>query len=444
MDRMNRRQFLTHSAVTVSALGTGASMANSASNVSRRTMLSTGVLGANERIRVALVGSGGMGRGNIRTFLQHKDTVCPLVCDVDDAQIARGIKEVEKARKKKPESVKDFRRVMDRKDIDAVCVATPDHWHALPTIHACQAAKDVYVEKPLATSVAEGRAMVKAARKHDRVVQMGTQWRSGKHFADAAAFVRSGTIGTLRQIRCWAYLTWAGDAGNTPDGPVPEGVDYDMWLGPAPKRPFNPARFHFKWRWFWDYAGGLMTDWGVHLINLAMWAAPEAHPKRVCCTGGKFKLVDDLSETPDTQCATYEFDDFQLIWEHHTRGGTGPEGREHGVAWWGNEGKVVLDRHGWEVIPAKDSKLEPQKHKASGDPRVAHIRNFLDCMRSRERPVEDVELGHRISTIAHLGNVALRSGRSIPWDAEKEQVVGDAELNRWLTKPYRAPWTLES
>ncbi len=404
--------------------------------------VATGVLGANEKIRVALVGSGGMGRGDMRTFLKFKHVDCPVVCDVDDAMIAKGMADVEKARGKRPESVKDFRRVMDRKDIDAVLVGTPDHWHALPTIHACQAGKDVYVEKPLATSIVEGRAMLEAARKHDRVVQMGTQWRSGKHYADAIEFVRSGKLGKVRQIRCWAYLNWAGDAGTTKDAPVPEGVDYDMWLGPAPKRPFNPARFHFKWRWFWDYAGGLMTDWGVHLINLAMWAMGPQHPTRVCCVGGKYKLIDDLSETPDTQCATYEFPDFVMIWEHQTRGDVGPGGREHGVAFWGNEGKLILDTRGWEIQPAKGSKLEAQKHKGTGDPRAAHVQNFLDCMRTRKRPVTDIEVGHRVTTIAHLGNVALRSGQAIRWDGKRQRVIGNEQLNKWLSKPYRAPWTL--
>ncbi|MBN1342491.1 MAG: Gfo/Idh/MocA family oxidoreductase [Phycisphaerae bacterium] len=439
MTRMTRRRFLGQSLASV---GSTASVARAGARSSTLGGLATGVLGANEKIRVALVGSGGMGRGDMATFLQFDDVDCPVVCDVDEAMIAKGIEAIEKKRSKRPEAVKDFRRVMDRKDVDAVLVGTPDHWHALPTIHACQAGKDVYVEKPLATSVAEELAMVAAARKHERVVQMGTQWRSGEHFGQAVEYVHSGKLGKIRQVRCWAYLTWAGDAGKTQDCAAPKGVDYDLWLGPAPKRPFNPARFHFKWRWFWDYAGGLMTDWGVHLINLAMWGMQAKGPTRVNCAGGKYKLVDDLSETPDTQCATYDFPDFMLIWEHHTRGGFGPEGREHGVAFWGTEAKLVLDRHGWEVIPLDVKKLPAEKHTARDNSRPAHVRDFLDCIRSRKRPVEDVEIGHRVSTIAHLGNVALRSGRSIRWDAEHERVIGDEEAAKWMSRPYRAPWKL--
>jgi len=432
MNDMTRRRFLNASLSSVGA----------AASVARVAAPARGAIGANDKVRVALVGSGGMGRGDLKTFLKFKDVDCPVVCDVDDAMMAKAVADVEKARGKRPESVKDWRAVMDRKDVDALLVGTPDHWHALPTIHACQAGKDVYVEKPLATSIVEGRAMVAAARKHERVVQMGTQWRSGKHFADAVDYVQSGKLGKVRQIRVWAYLTWAGDAGKTPDAPVPKGVDYDMWLGPAPERPFNPARFHFNWRWFWDYAGGLMTDWGVHLINLAMWAMRSPHPTRVNCAGGKYKLIDDLGEVPDTQSATYDFPGFMMIWEHHTRGGQGPEGREHGVAFWGTDAKLILDRHGWQVVPAKDGKQKPATHKASGNDRSAHVRNFLDCMRSRKRPVEDVEVGHHVSTIAHLGNVALRSQRSIRWDGQRERVIGDERLNRWLTRPYRAPWRL--
>jgi len=445
MTQMSRRRFINTSLASAGAVGAAATVARASGPLSVAAGTAHAVLGTNDKIRVALVGSGGMGRGDLATFLKNDDVECPVVCDVDDAQIAKAAKAIEatkKARGKRPEGVKDFRRVMDRKDVDAVLVGTPDHWHALPTIHACQAGKDVYVEKPLATSIAEGRAMVCAARKHDRVVQMGTQWRSGPHYAQAVEYVHSGKLGPIRQVRCWAYLTWAGDAGTTKDAAVPKGVDYDMWLGPAPKRPFNPARFHFKWRWFWDYAGGLMTDWGVHLINLAMWATKADAPTRVNCAGGKYKLIDDLSETPDTQCATYEFPGFLMIWEHHTRGGHGCEGREHGVAFHGTDGVLILDGHGWEVAPAKGSKLEGEKHKGSGSGHPEHVRNFLDCVRSRKRPVEDVEVGHRVSSIAMLGNVALRSQRSIRWDAAKERVIGDEQANQWLTKPYRAPWTL--
>jgi predicted dehydrogenase len=222
---------------------------------------------AAEKIRVGLIGCGGISRADLTAFLSYPEVECPVVCDVDDAQLAKGIALVEKLRGRHPDTVKDFRRVIERKDVDVVLVCTPDHWHALPTVLACQEGKDVYVEKPLATTVAEGRAMVEAARRHGRVVQMGTQWRSGPHYQEAIEFVQSGKLGKIRQVRAWAYLDWVGGIGNPPDRDPPAGVDYDFWLGPAPLRPFNPNRFHFNFRWFWDYAGGLMTDWGVHLTG---------------------------------------------------------------------------------------------------------------------------------------------------------------------------------
>ncbi len=405
--------------------------------------------GANERIRVALVGAGGMGRGDLKTFLLNKDVECPIICDVDDGMIAKTVEMLHHAGAKPPEVVKDWRRVMDRQDVHACLVATPDHWHALPTIHACQAGKDVYVEKPLATSIGEGRAMLNAARRHDRVVQMGTQWRSAPHWREAIRYVQSGKLGKIRLVRCWAYLTWVHSVGKPKDQPVPKGVDYDMWLGPAPKRPFNPARFHFTFRWFWDYAGGLMTDWGVHLINIALGAMQAKMPDRVGSSGGKY-IYDDISDTPDTQHALYDFPGFTLVWEHQMSGGHGCEGREHGVAFHGTEAILIVDTGGWEVVPEKKDRsrkrekdlLPIEKHPGRGNGRPEHVRNFLDCVRSRQRPTEDIEIGHAASTVAHLGNVALRSKRSIRWDAQNERVLGEDDLEELVTKSYREPWRL--
>lgn len=399
-------------------------------------------VGANDRVRVGLIGSGGMGRGDLDTFFLNAEVDCPVVCDVDDKMLAETVSLVEKKRGQKPETVKDFRRLIDRKDLDVVIVATPDHWHALPTVMACQAGKDVYCEKPLATTIAEGRAMLTATQKHNRIVQMGTQWRSGKHWAEAVEFVRSGKLGKVGTVRGWAYHDWLGDVGNPPDGQAPAGVDYDMWLGPAPKRAFNPNRFHFNFRWFWDYAGGLMTDWGVHLINIMLWAMGPEAPKSVMSSGGKF-VLDDNSETPDTQIAVYEFPNYTLIWEHKVGVGLGLNSRPWGISFTGREGTLILTDSGFEVISEpKRKSLESKKYAGSGDARPAHVRNFLDCVRSRQEPVENLKLGHHVSSVAHLGNVALRCGRKIQWDAAKEQVIGDPEANRLVSVAYRSPWQL--
>jgi predicted dehydrogenase len=438
----------------------------------------------NEKIRIGLIGCGGIGIVDLETFFINQEVECPIVCDIDDANLARGVALVEGKRGITPETVKDFRKVIDRNDLDAVLVATPDHWHALPMIYACQAGKDVYVEKPLGQCIEEGRAMLEAARANKRVVQMGTQWRSGEHYGEAVNFVHSGLLGDIRMVRTWAYLDWVGGIGNPPDGDPPAGVDYDMWLGPRPERPFNPNRFHFNFRWFWDYAGGLMTDWGVHLLNICLWgmgpkefpvgvlqnpddsspALLAVLPKSVSSQGGKL-VLDDNSETPDTQAAIYEFPGYQLIFEHQMLGGLGPNGRPHGMYFNGANGAVLIDDSGWEIIPERKKKDDfmqsvraagitgseegvifphygGMKFPAKNDGRPAHVRNFLDCMRDRKDPVEHMALAHHVSTVAHLGNLALRTGSVIHWDAQKEEATGNPEATALVKAHYREPWTL--
>jgi predicted dehydrogenase len=435
--QFSRRQFLGKSALAaVIAPSIGGCVFFS----TRRTQAAT--VGANDKIRLGVIGSGGRGRDVLGVFLSNAEVDCPVICDVDDAMAAQGAQLVEKQRGHKPDTVKDFRRVLDRKDVDAVLVATPDHWHALPTVYGCQAGKDVYVEKPLATSIDEGRAMLEASKQHKRVVQMGTQWRSGQHWKDVAEFIQSGKLGKVGLARAWAYHDWLGNIGNPPDSAPPPGVDYDLWLGPAPKRPFNPSRFHFNFRWFWDYAGGLMTDWGVHQINIILWAMGMAHPKTVSATGGKYVLTDN-SETPDTQVAVYEFPTYTMIWEHKVGIGVGLNGRPWGISFSGSEGTLILTDGGWEIVPEpKKKSLEAVKNKGSGDARFPHVRNFLDCMKSRQPPAENLEIGHFVSSVAHLGNIALRSGKKIVWNGEREQISNDAEADRLVGVAYRKPWSL--
>lgn len=281
------------------------------------------------------------------------------------------------------------------------------------------------------------------AAETGRICQMGTHWRSGEHYQEAVELVRSGKIGKVRQVRCWAYLDWVGAIGNPPDGPVPKGVDYDLWLGPAPERPFNPNRFHFNFRWFWDYAGGLMTDWGVHLLNIALWAMGPEWPKSVVSSGGKYQLRDN-SETPDTQITIYDFPSYTLIWEHQVGSGLGPDRREHGVMFSGSEASLLVHEQGWEVIaePKKRGGVEMKRVTKATGARAAHARNLLDCIKSRRQPVENLEIGHHVTTVAHLGNLALRSRSRIEWDAARERVINNEEANGLLRRPYRAPWKL--
>ena len=430
MSGVSRRYFLSTSAKVIAASGIVLSRSARSAAVS-----------ANSKVRVGLIGCGRMGRGDLNAFFLNPEVECPIVCDIDDAHIAEAAKLVQDKRGNTPDSVKDFRHVVDRNDVDVVLVATPDHWHALPTVYACQAGKDVYVEKPLGKTIAEGRAMREAARRHKRVVQMGTQWRSGQHYQDAVAFVQSGQLGKIRMVRAWAYLDWVGGIGRPADCDPPPGVDYDMWLGPAPKRPFNPNRFHFNFRWFWDYAGGLMTDWGVHLLNVCLWAMGTETPRTVYSSGGK-RIVDDNTETPDTQITVYDFPSYTLIFEHQILGGVGIGGRPHGMSFSGSEGTLTIDAQGWEVVREPEKTLVPFKKEAAGDGRPAHVRNFLDSVVSRGQPIENLDLGHFVSTVAHLGNIAFRTGRQVTWDPAHERVEGDKEANRLAAATYRKPWTL--
>lgn len=403
-----------------------------------------GAVRPNERINVGLIGCGSMGRGDLRGFLMQPDVFCPVICDVDDAHLGEVAGYVEKAYGNRPDTVKDFRRVLDRADVDVVIVATPNHWHALPTVYACQAGKDVYVEKPLAKTIDEGHAMREAARRHRRVVQMGTQMHSGKHYRDAVEFVRSGKLGKLRIVRAWAYHYFKELRGldHPPDGESPDGVDYDLWIGPAPKRRFNPSRFHRNWRWFWDYAGGLMTDWGVHLLDLCLWALDSEPPQVVHSSGGRY-VLDDNTETPDTQVAVYEFPSCTLMFEHRLQGGVAEGARSHGMSFFGSEGMLIIDGEGWEVKPEPHTNaLEPLREEAVGDGRLEHIRNFLDCVKSRQQPVSNLEVGHFVTSVTHLGNLAFRSGAPVRWDAEKERVEDNPEADELVGCVYRSPWRL--
>lgn len=433
---ISRRYFLQHSALAMAAgpVLSAATLAQARSAAAQTP--------PSEKVRVGLIGCGGIATADLSTFFLNPEVDCPVICDIDDAMLAKIVKLVEGQRGHTPDTVKDFRRVIDRNDVDVVLVTTPDHWHALPMIYACQAGKDVYVEKPLGMCIDEGRAMLEAARANQRIVQMGTQWRSGAHYREAVEFVQSGKLGKVRMVRAWAYLDWVGGIGNPPDSDPPPGVDYDMWLGPAPKRPFNPNRFHFNFRWFWDYAGGLMTDWGVHLLNICMWTMGTEPPLRVSSMGGK-RITDDNSETPDTQVTVYDFPEYTLIFEHQTLGGVGPGNKPHGMLFSGSEGTLIVDEGGWELTPEPKKKtLETVKGAPGRDARPAHVRNFLDCVKSREQPVENLEIGHYVSTIAHLGNLAFRSRSEVHWDVENERVVNNPEADRLVGAHYRAPWSL--
>jgi predicted dehydrogenase len=430
---LSRRQFVRAAALAGGAVALDSPFIRS---------IRAGEPGANDKIRVGIIGCGKQGARDLEFFLNNPEVECPVICDLDAEHVTAGLKVCAAKDRKVPATEKDFRRVLDRRDIDAVIVATPDHWHALPTVLACEAGKDVYVEKPLAKTIDEGRAMVIAARKYNRIVQMGSQWRSCNHIVEAAEFVKSGKLGKVSMVRAWAWLDWQPNMGRPADENPPAGIDYNLWLGPAPSRPFNKNRFHYNFRWFWDYAGGLMTDWGVHLLNMALMGMSPESPKTVCSSGGIY-VQDDMRETPDSQLAVYEFPNFMLVWEHKSGMGVGLNGRSWGVSWSGLEGTIFLNDQGYEVVTEKrEANLDNVRVKPSGSPHPQHVRNFLDCVKSRQRPVLDAEAGHHVSCVAHLGNIAYRTGQKLTWDPVKEEVTSDKAADKLVGVEYRRPWKL--
>ena len=394
-----------------------------------------------------------MGFSDLRSILKVPEVECGALCDVDASVLNRRADDVEEATGGRPALYSDFRRLLEDSSIDAVIIGTPDHWHCLMMVMACEAGKDVYVEKPLANSIGECSLMVAAAQRYGTAVQVGQWQRSGSHWSDAAAYAQSGEIGRIRLVKAWAYQGWMGAIPVKPDEPVPEGVDYDMWLGPAPDRPFNPNRFHFNFRWYWDYAGGLMTDWGVHMVDMVHYAMGDAGPTRVMANGGKFAYPDDASETPDTLQASYEFDEYSMLWEHATGIDLGPYQRDHGVAFIGNRGTVVVDREKWEVLPESEDvegKLTymttpiPVQRRRDDGGLDAHMENFVECIKTREQPKCNAAVAARAAITAHIGNIAFKSGRRLTWDDATQTFPGDEEANSMLWPEYRSPWTLPS
>ena len=403
---------------------------------------------AADTLSVALIGCNSMGWADLTSMIKHPGVRCIALCDVDQNVLTRRAAELDKLTGATPKATLygDFRKLLDNKDIDAVIVGTPDHWHCLPTVLACQAGKDVYVEKPLANSIEECNRMVAAARKHNRIVQVGQWQRSGEHWKAAIDHVRSGKLGTIRTVKTWAYMPYGKTFPVLPDEPVPAGVDYAMWLGPAPERPFNKNRFHGSFRYFWDYAGGLMTDWGAHMIDMALWGMNVTTPKSVVAMGGRFGFPDHAGETPDTMQVLYDFGAFNLQWEQAIGIGRGPYDREHGVAFIGNLGTVVVDREGWEVLPEAENgnylTTAMPRHPRYGNDLDKHTLNFVNCVRSRQQPNAPAEVGRNVAVNAQLGNMAHRLGRKLVWNEATQTVVDDPKANELVKAHYHGSWKL--
>ena len=423
--------------------------------------------GANERIGVGLIGFGLVGQVHTRHFMAQPDARVVAVSDVFEPRLdaAAAMAGAEVARHR------DFRRLLDSKDVDAVVVATPDHWHALQTMMACAACKDVYVEKPLTLFVREGRWMIDVARRYKRVVQVGVQARSGKHIQRAGEAIRAGKIGEIAGVEIVFCRNLMPGFGNPPDGPPPPELDWNLFLGPAPMRPYNPNRAIYHFRWFWDYAGGQMTNLGQHSVDTVYWLLGLKGPKSVTSVGGRYFLKDNC-ETPDVQDVLLEYDRFTVYCQWRECAASAANASMGAVRFCGTRGTMQLTRDFFEIIPDKKENpinvvgrifgghpvggpqvapeepglwTEPVRDEETtwAEQYVGHVRNFLDCVKSRKQPIADLESSHRVATACHLANISLRTGRKIFWDADKEEIIGDAEAANMLIRPYRKPWDAE-
>jgi len=410
------------------------------------------VIGANDRVTVGLIGCGGRGRYVAGLMREAPGVEFAATADVYLPNAERA-KEWAGASAR---SYQDFRRLLEQKDIDAVLIATPDHWHATIAALACQAGKDVYVEKPLAHNVREGRAIVNAARRYDRVVQAGTQHRSSPHFREVQEIVQSGALGKVNWVRVWNYADWYPEGiGREPDSEPPAGLDWDFYLGPAPLVPYNRKRFLVTYRWFWDYSGGYITDFGTHRLDTVQQVMGVTAPRAIAASGGRFSL-QDAGEIPDVLQVTYEYPGFVLSYEScllngHGVGGRTPgmkyynakgaEDRPNGMAFYGTNGALYADRVGYEIYPEPKSTLE-RKQRNTTDATKLHAANFIDCVRSRKPPNAEVEIGHRSTTVAHLGNIAFKTGKKLHWNADTEEFIDDGAASKLLSRQPRKPWDL--
>ena len=397
-----------------------------------------------DKIRVAMVGGNSMGWSDLESFLKNPEVECVALCDVDRNVLNRRTDQIIKMGRPQPKLYVNYQKMLENKDIDAVIVGTPDHWHCLIFCDSLAEGKHVYVEKPIGNSIAEINIMHKAAQKYSKKIVQVNQWqRSQPHFVDAINFIKSGKLGRIRMCKAWSYVDWKSAIPKVADSPAPEGVDYDMWLGPAPKRPFNKNRFHQSWRWYWEYGNGVMTDWGVHLIDYILYGMGKSIPESVMAIGGKYAFPDDDMVTPDTMTAVYDFKDFTMIWEHSIGIGLGNWARPHGMSYIGENGTLVLDRNGWEVVPEK-KKIEAvpvQKNVGSG--LDLHVKNFLQCIKNNtpQKLNAGIDIGRDVALVAQMGNVAYRTGEKVSWDSNKQQ-FSTATANKLITPVYNNGWTL--
>ncbi|HVK10667.1 MAG TPA: Gfo/Idh/MocA family oxidoreductase [Gemmataceae bacterium] len=385
-----------------------------------------------EAIRIGKIGIGNQGRGNLGIHAKN----CTAVCEVDSDRLAAAAAQVKKASGKEPFAHKDYRRVLDRKDVDAVVITVPDHWHALMCVDACNAGKDVYCEKPLTLTIAEGRAIVNAARRNKRIVQTGSQQRSDEKFRRACEYVRSGRLGKIKEVKVGIPApNWIPKAKNpVADSSPPPELDYDLWLGPAPHRPYNAHRVHYLFRFYWDYSGGQLTNFGAHHLDITQWALGMDESGPVAVEGTAVFHKDNWYETPDKCSITYTYSNgVKVVCGMSEKGG---------CTFVGEKGTIFVTRGKIESNPKEllEEALKDTDVKLYASDN--HHKDWLNCIVSRKLPICDAEIGHRSATVCHLGNIAIRTGSKLTWDPAKEQIVGDEKAAAMTTKAYREPWKL--
>lgn len=428
---MNRRHFIMSTAVVTA----GAAV--------------RGLASPNDTVRVGVVGCGGRGSSHVSAWSSMPNVELAALCDVDESHIADKLKGLETRGAKKPATYVDVRKMLEDKNIDAISIASPNHWHTLQTIWAVQAGKDVYVEKPCSHNVFESQQIVAAARKYDRIVEQGSQSRSSPALQEAVQRMKDGEFGEIYMARGLCYK-WRDTIGKTPVSAVPAGVDYDLWTGPAPKRDFTKNRFHYNWHWFWDTGNGDLGNQGIHEVDIARWGLGVTHPTKVSAIGGKF-MFDDDQETPNTISASYEFDvdgkkkmmTFEVRhWiSPHEAGINGDKpGNTIGNQFYGSKGYLVIDNYNkYYSFVGKDQTPGPTATK-----RDEHWANFIGAVRSRKRQdlTAEIEEGALSCNLMHLANISYRLGRTLNWDAKTMTVVNDPEANKMLTREYRAPFVV--
>ncbi|HOD83088.1 MAG: Inositol 2-dehydrogenase [Planctomycetes bacterium ADurb.Bin126] len=428
MATTTRRAFLQQSAT----LAAGAAVASSARAAE------------NDKIVLGVIGPGGMGSNLLASFASMGDVVVSHVCDVDARRMAAAAKRLRDKTGKDPKAVKDMRRIFDDKSVDAVVIATPDHWHAPATILACDAGKHVYVEKPCSHNLREGRLMVEAARRNKRIVQVGMQSRSADYLAEGIELLKSGAIGEVLVAKVWNSQLRANIGHKQPSQP-PEHLDYDLWVGPSPMVPYRSNMLPSSWRWFRNFGTGDMGNDGVHDLDLARWGlGVEVQPTRVAALGGKY-FFDDDQEFPDTQTVAFEYDlgdgkKKQLIYEQRIWSPYFQQGAENGDAFYGTKGYMLLAKHaGWQLFGPRDKPLQKLDGRLDGTP---HHRNFLECIRSGKQPNADVEIGHLSASLTHLGNIATQTGRTLTLDPRTERIIKDDQSDHMLRRQYRDHWAV--